>query len=63
VPIYEHVDADGQVTEKCRPAANSKNAAALAAKAKDDKSGWRLAVAEKPAPAPRAARPAAEPSK
>ena len=54
--LYEHVDKDGNVTEKVRPAENSKNAAALAAKAVDDESGWRK-VDDAPAAPEKASQP------
>ncbi len=56
--LYEHVNSEGKVTERVRPAADSKNAAQLAAKAANRESGWRLVdetAAARPTPA--AARP------
>lgn len=59
MPLYEHVNDKGEVTERVRPAENSKNAAALAAKAKNDESGWRLVDETGTAPGTAASAPKA----
>lgn len=56
--LYEYKNADGEVVERVRPAADSLNADQMAEKAADPESGW--SVVDEPsddaAPAPKAAR-------
>lgn len=55
--LYEHV-TDGKVDERVRPVVGSLNAAQLAVKALDPKSGWRAADEAASAPAPAPSKPA-----
>lgn len=59
--LYEHLGEDGEVDEIVRPVPRSKNERALAAKARDEASGWRLAKPAEDEPA--AAAPAPTPTK
>lgn len=51
--LYEHVNSEGKVDERVRPVDGSPNAAHLAAKAADDKSGWRAVDEAAPASTPK----------